>query len=222
MEQNNWKRTRINYLGLLGIVSLVSYTFAVLFSPLDYPGYDWISQAVSDLSASDAPSLLLWQRLSALYGVCALVSIMMVCVYIRGKLTRTIRHGIYTFAYMEWISSIGYTLFPLSSAGFSGTFNDIMRVYVVTALVVILSVVSLILIMIGGYRNRKYASLAVWATIALAFMFAGSVGAGAVPRAYFGIVERCSVFSTVSFNAVLGWYLFSGFWHEIDMKDARK
>ncbi|MFA6856863.1 MAG: DUF998 domain-containing protein [Treponema sp.] len=218
MDQKTWKRTRINYMGLLGIVSLVSYTVAVLFSPLDYPGYDWMSQAVSNLNSSNPPSLQMWQRLSALYGVCGLVSIMMVCVYIRGKLTKTIRHGIYTFAWMNWISSVGYTLFPLSESGYAGTFNDIMHVYVVTALVVILSIVSLLSIMAGGYRNKKYLSLAVWASVVLAFMFAGSVGAGAVPRAYFGIVERCSVFSAVAFNAVLGMYLYFGFWHETDRK----
>jgi hypothetical membrane protein len=218
MEQKDWKRTRINYMGLLGTVSLVSYTVAVLFSPLDYPGYDWMSQAVSDLSAADSPSLQMWQRLSALYGVCGLVSIMMVCVYIRGKLTRTIRHGIYTFAGLNWVSSVGYTIFPLSARGYAGTFNDIMHVYVVTVLVVVLSIVSLLLIMAGGYRTKKYLSLAVWASVALACMFAGAVGAGAVPRAYFGIVERCSVFSAVAFNAVLGIYLYLGFWHETDKK----
>lgn len=45
------KRTLINYLGLLGMVSLLSYTAAVIFSPLAYPDYHWLSQAVSDLSA---------------------------------------------------------------------------------------------------------------------------------------------------------------------------
>ena len=44
------KRTLINYLGLLGMVSLLSYTAAVIFSPLAYPDYHWLSQAVSDLS----------------------------------------------------------------------------------------------------------------------------------------------------------------------------
>ena len=49
------KRTLLNYCGLLGIVSLLSYTAAVVFSPLAYPGYNWMAQAVSDLSAADAP-----------------------------------------------------------------------------------------------------------------------------------------------------------------------
>jgi len=59
----NMKRDFINYCGLLGIVSFLSYTAAVVFSPLDYPGYNWMAQAVSDLSASNAPSLGLWNQL---------------------------------------------------------------------------------------------------------------------------------------------------------------
>lgn len=43
----------IQKLGLLGIVSFLSYTAAVVFAPLAYPGYDWLSQAVSDLSAAN-------------------------------------------------------------------------------------------------------------------------------------------------------------------------
>lgn len=38
------KRTLLNYCGLLGIVSLLSYTAAVVFSPLAYPGYNWMAQ----------------------------------------------------------------------------------------------------------------------------------------------------------------------------------
>lgn len=37
------KRNFEQTLGLLGIVSLLSYTAAVVFSPLAFPGYDWIS-----------------------------------------------------------------------------------------------------------------------------------------------------------------------------------
>ena len=73
------KRTLINWLGLLGVVSLLSYTLAVVFAPLAYPGYKWMEQAVSDLSASNASSKMLWDQLSSLYGVCGMISIMMVC-----------------------------------------------------------------------------------------------------------------------------------------------
>lgn len=63
------KKTMLQKLGLLGLVSFLSYTAAVVFAPLAYPDYNWMAQAVSDLSAADAPSLALWNRLSALYSV---------------------------------------------------------------------------------------------------------------------------------------------------------
>lgn len=201
------KRTLMHWLGLLGIVSLISYTAAVVFAPLAYPGYDWMAQAVSDLSAVHAPSRELWNQLSSLYGVCGMISIMMVCVYIQGKLNKTLRIGIYLFAVMEWISSVGYTMFPLSEAGMPQGFQNVMHI-VVTVAVVLFSIISLIVIMIGGYKDNKYRSLAVWATLALLLMFAGAVGTNIVPKEYFGVPERFSVFAATGFNAVLGWYLF--------------
>ena len=60
-------RTLINWIGLLGVIALISYAAAVIFSPLDYPGYNWMKQAVSDLSAENSPSKMLWKQLAALY-----------------------------------------------------------------------------------------------------------------------------------------------------------
>lgn len=204
------KKSLVQWCGVLGIVSLLSYAAAVFFSPLAYPGYDWMAQAVSDLSAVSAPSRMLWTQLSSLYGVCGMISIMMVCVFIQGKLNKTLRIGIYLFAAMNWASNVGYTMFPLTEAGTPGTFQDIMHA-VVTALVVLLSISSLIAIMVGGFRDKRYRGIAIWATLALATMFIGAIGVGVVPKEYFGIAERFSTFSATAFNAVLGVYLFGGF-----------
>ncbi len=92
------KKTFLQKLGLLGIVSLLSYTAAVVFSPLAYPGYDWMAQAVSDLSAADAPSLARWNRLSAFYNVCEVVCATVVCIGIQGQKTRLLRTGVYLLA----------------------------------------------------------------------------------------------------------------------------
>lgn len=205
------KKTLIYWLGLLGVISLLSYTAAVVFSPLAYPGYDWMAQAVSDLMAENSPSKMLWNQLSSLYGVCGMVCVMMVCVFIQGKLNKSLRLGIYLFAVMYWVSSIGYEMFPLSDSGYAGTFQDIMHTYVVTVLVVLLSIISLIFIMVGGFRDKQFQSLAIWATVTLLLMFVGAIGVGVVPKEYFGIVERFSLFAATGFNAVLGIYLFKGF-----------
>ena len=204
------KKSLINWLGLLGIVSFASYTVAVVFSPLAYPDYNWLSQAVSDLSASNALSLMLWNQLSSLYGLCGIVCVMMVCVAVRGNLNKPTRYGIYIFAAMNWVSGVGYGMFPLSDSGYAGEFQDIIHGYVVTPAVVVLSIASLVLIMVGGYRKKRFISLAVWATVALICMFAGAIGVNIVSETYFGVFERFSVFAATGFNAVLGVYLFNG------------
>ena len=201
------KKTLVQKLGLLGIVSFLSYTAAVIFAPLAYPGYDWMRQAVSDLSASDAPSLALWNQLTAFYNVCEVVCATVVCIGIQGRKTKLLRTGVYLFAVMEWISAVGYRMFPLTSSGYAGAFRDVMHM-VITAVVVMLSIVSLVLIIISGVKNRTCRSYAVCAFIALMMMLVGAMGMKIVPEEYFGIVERFSVFAATGFNAVLGIHLF--------------
>ena len=93
------KKTMLQKLGLLGLVSFLSYTAAVVFAPLAYPDYNWMAQAVSDLSAADAPSLALWNRLSALYSVCEVVCVTAVCLGMQGRKSGLLRTGI-TFVFV--------------------------------------------------------------------------------------------------------------------------
>ena len=205
------KKTMIHWCGLLGIVSFLSYTVAVIFAPLAYPGYNWMRQAVSDLSAANAPSFVLWSQLSSLYGVAGIACMMMVCVAIKGKLNKPLRFGMYLFSLMFWVSTVGFSAFPLSESGIGGaTQQDTMHL-VVTGLVVMLSIASLCLIMVGGYRKKRFVSLAVCATIALTLMFIGAIGTGVAPPEYFGVFQRFSnLISANGFLATLGIYLFAG------------
>ena len=201
------KRDLVNYLGLLGVISFLSYAIAVIFSPIAYPGYNWLAQAVSDLSASDAPSLELWNKLSSLYNVCEITCITIVCVGIQGKKTKLLRSGIYIFAIMEWISAVGYRAFPLTESGYSGTFQDVMHL-VITGIVVMLSIISLVIIIIAGIKDKSCKSYSIFAGIVLGMMLVGAIGMKIVPQSYFGVVERFSVFGVTGFNAVLGLHLF--------------
>ncbi len=201
------KKSLLQKLGLLGVVSLLSYTAAVVFSPLAYPGYDWMSQAVSDLSAANAPSLALWNRLSSLYNVCEVLCATLVCVGIQGKKSKLLRVGIYTFVVMEWVSAVGFRMFPLSDSGYAGAFQDKMHL-IITALVVTLSIASLTVIIIAGARDKSCRSYGICAGIALGMMLVGALGMKFVPAEYFGIVERFSVFAATGFNAALGIHLF--------------
>ena len=206
------RKKMINWLCLSGMIGLIFYTLHAVVGAMYYPGYDWMSQAVSDLTATNAPSFIVANGLSSVYALFACLSCTLVCIVIQGEGNKILRLGVYFFTGMNWVSGIGYALFPLSDSGYAGTFQDIMHVYVITILVVVLSIVSLVLIIIGGLKNnKKYKSLAIWAAITLACMFVGPIGMSVAPKAYFGIVERFSVYSAVVFNAILGLYGFAFF-----------
>lgn len=204
------KKKLINLSGLTGVISLISYALAVIFAPLAYPGYNWMAQAVSDLSAEAAPSRLLWNQLAAAYNVCSPVCMMCVSIFVSDKKvsTKLFRLGIYLFAIMNWISAIGYRMFPLTDSGKEiSTFQEKMHI-VITIAVVLLSISSLTILIVAGFKKNGMKGIGIWASIALAMMLIGAIGKSAVSPDYFGIVERFSVFAAVGFNAVLGAYLF--------------
>lgn len=198
---------KLSRLGICGVLSLISYLAMVVFAPLAYPGYDSLSMAVSELSAQGAPSRELAAQLNSLFGPCAVVSVMAVCIAIAGCSSRRLRIGVYSFAAMEWLCTVGYQCFPWVSGESAVCFQNMMHL-AITALVVLLSIISLVLIAIGA---RGYiSSLGIWAIVCLATMLIGAIGSNALPQSVFGIFERMSTFSAVVFNAVLGWYLFTG------------
>lgn len=134
------------------------------------------------------------------------------CVTIKAHFNPVLRAGVYLFALMNWISAVGYAMFPLTQAGSPRQLQDVMHL-IVTAAVVLLSTASLTLIVYGGLRQKACPALGGWALAALGLMIAGAVGTGVVPRAYFGIPERFSVFASTGFTSVLGVFESRG-WEE--------
>lgn len=112
------------------------------------------------------------------------------------------------FTAMEWICNVGYNLFPWVSDAPISNPQDAMH-FVVTVLVVVLSLASLILIAIGA-KKEQIKSLRIWAIFCLAAMIIGPIGTSLLPKTVFGLFERFSTFSAVVFNAVLGIYLIKG------------
>ena len=199
---------KLSRLGICGIISLLSYAASVFISPLAYPGYNWMSMAVSELSAVGAPSRDLAGQLSSLFGPCGIVCIMAVCVAAANFESKKLRVGIYLFAAMEWVCNVGYQLFPWCADANGFSLQNTMHI-VVTVAVVVLSIVSLLVIAVGA-RKGEQRSIGVWAVICFVAMMAGAIGTNILPKGIFGIAERFSTFSVVVFNAVLGYYLFRG------------
>ncbi|MBP3800046.1 MAG: DUF998 domain-containing protein [Bacilli bacterium] len=202
------KRKIINWLCLTGILSLIFYILHDVVGTLNYPGYNWTREAVSDLTATDSPVYGIAHSLSLVYGILSCLCSLLVCILVKKEEKKTLRLGVYLFTTMNFISAIGYSLFPLSSKGYDGSFQSFMHVYVITIAVVLLSIISLILISVGAFKSKKKL-LGTLSIVALLLMFFGAAGSGILPKSVFGIVERFSTYSAVVFTAILGIYGFN-------------
>ena len=202
----------INWLCLSGVISIVFYLLHDIIGAISYPGYNWMSQAVSDLTATDAPSFTVASGYVTVYKIFGCIASVLMCILINNQKSKALRIGVYLYAIMNFVSAIGYALFPLSSAGYDGSVQSFIHVYILTALVVLLSIVSLILIAVGSLKGKdKHKVLGVLAIVALLLMFIGAAGSANVPKEIFGIVERLSTYSAVIFTGILGIYGFKVF-----------
>ena len=200
-----------NWFGLLGAGSFLFYLLAVFLTPIAYPGYNAMGQAISDLSASNAPSRELWIQLTTISSPMGLASATLACLYVQNRLNKKLRAGVYVFAVLSWIDTIGYAVFPLTESGYAGAWQDIIHVFVLSPIAVILSITTFLLLMVGGYREHRYRSIAILSTVLLVCMLIGTVGLCVAPLGYGGLMERFAIFPGTGFSLILGLYMFFGF-----------
>ena len=189
-----------------GVISVVFYFLHDFIGAMHYPGYNWMSQACSDLTASDAVSYVVANSYCSIHKVFNVLCCVLICI-LALNVRKSLKVGLYLFTVMHLVSTIGYSLFPLSSSGYDGSVQSFMHVYVVTVLVVILSIAALIVIAVGSFKDKRKV-FGILALVALLFMFLGPVLMGSMPLQYFGIFERFSTYSAVIFTGVIGFQKF--------------
>jgi hypothetical membrane protein len=107
---------------------------------------------------------------------------------------------------MTVISFFGYTFFPLSEAGYAGTFQDKMHV-AVTVCVVVFTVISVMLFSIGFLKTKMDKYMGVISICTLTLLMMGSILLNIVPKAYFGLAERINVYSIVIYTGILSLWM---------------
>lgn len=133
----------------------------------------------------DRKKVKLANQLNALFGPCGLVSIMAVCAGAADCKSKVLKLGIYFFAAMEWACNVGYSLFPWVNGAPASNPRNAMHL-AVTVLVVVFSLVSLVLTVIGA-RMEQIKSLSIWAIVCLVAMLIGPMGTAFLPKAVFGL-----------------------------------
>ena len=198
----------IKTLSLFGITGAVFYFAHVIFGRLFYKGYNPFSQAISDLTADNSPSKKIASAFSFLYGLFTVIFSISFYIYFKDDINKIVTLGSLFFCVMTLVSFFGYMFFPLSQAGFAGTFKDKMHL-VVTALVVVFTIVSLILFSIGFLKTGNYKYLGIISICTFAALLIGVILINKLPKEYFGIAERVNVYSIVIFTGILSLWMFN-------------
>jgi len=197
----------IEIFSLFGVMGVIFYFLHVLLGTLFYEGYNPMAQAVSDLTASNSPSRNIAMLFSILYGVFTVIFSAYFFVYFKQKINRWVTFGAGFFCGMNIVSFLGYTFFPLSESGYAGTFQDKMHM-AVTVVVVLLTIVSLILFMIGFFRTRNIKYLGIVSLCAFLSLLMGAMLLNIFPKELFGAAERINVYSVVIYTGILSLWMY--------------
>jgi len=200
------KNKIVKLIPLPGILSVILYFLHVILGEMFYEGYNPLAQAISDLTASNSPSKNIARPFSMLYGICAVSFSIGFFAYIKNKINKVIAVSSFVFCVMNTISFLGYTFFPLSEAGYAGTFQDKMHV-TVTILVVLSTIVSLVLYSVGFLRTKEHKRLGVISIITLSILTAGAMSINIMPKEYFGLAERINVYSIIIYTGILSLWM---------------
>lgn len=204
------KRSLWQFLLLSGALSVVVYTLHVVIGGALWEGYSHIRQPVSDLTATGAPNALLLRTYTFLYGVLGVIFAFSLFMVLKHKGGKVLKIGVILLLVMEFSSFGGYTLFPLDISGEAGSVRNIMHI-IVTAVVVITTIVSAFLIGIGLKKNRGTSQLGVFVLICggvIVLSGAGTavIAAQGVPLT--GLLERINIFTLQLMVLVLSLRFF--------------
>ena len=75
----------INWLCLCGVLSIIFYLLHDIIGAINYPGYNWMSQAVSDLTAADAPSFVIASGFTKVYAILHCIALVLVCILVKDE-----------------------------------------------------------------------------------------------------------------------------------------
>lgn len=189
-----------------GIVASVVYVAANVFAALAYDGYSTVNQAVSELSAIDAPSRPLMVTFLLVFGVLSLAFAIGV-VWASGR-NRPLRVTGWALVVVGVVNMVA-VLFPMHMrevvAAGGDTWTDTAH-KIVTAVNVVPFVVAMgFSAWAFGKRFRLY-SLATLAAVTVFGIVAGSQGGGIAanePTPWHGVYERINIGGYLLWMAVL-------------------
>lgn len=193
-------RTLVRITCASGIASSLLYVAMNVIGPMQYPGYDPLSQSVSELSAIGAPSRPLWVTLGVLYNV--LVMTFGWGLWASAGRRQALRVvGMLLFA----TGAIGFAWPPMHIRGQGFSLTDTM--HIVFSMVWVLS--SLFVVGLGaaafgrGFRLYSIATIVAMLVLGSWTGMGGPRIAAGLPTPWLGLVQRLNIAAFMVWNVVL-------------------
>lgn len=175
-----------------GLLSSLLYLATDIFGALHYPGYNYASQAISEMSAIGAPTAELLAPFYTLYSI--LFASFGAGVWLaagRGRAFRVSAAFIIAVAAL----GIGWAIFPMNARGAERTLTDTMHLVMGAASTVLL-IGAIVSGAIGlGRRFRSYSTMTVLVMLGFGYLMSLDVPRVAKGQAtpYLGITERITM-----------------------------
>jgi hypothetical protein len=199
------------YLGLVGPIAVVLYLIHVVWGGLAWPGYNPITQTISELTGSTSPNAAALTMLTTAYGIGMVVAAVGIVLAMRQVgAPVTARIGSILLLVMTATSLIGYALFPLDPAGAVDSFQNLGH-YVVTGVVVLCTLGSVWLVGVGLVRTSTHRTLGLFSLVCASIITVfGGITPAAIAQGWpiAGLTERINIFTLLAWVCVLAVALF--------------
>jgi hypothetical membrane protein len=202
MDARDDQGPAVRALILCGLLSTLLYVIVDLVGALNYPGYDYAAQAISEMSAVGAPTADL---LAPIYRIWSLLFLAFAAGLWRHGRTRQPLRWTAGFLIAVAIVGVGFALFPMNPRSAEPTFSDTMHLLVAGITMLLLTGAILAGATALGPAFRRYSM----ATVAMMLLFFGlsmrdvpNLGTD-LPTPYLGLNERISMAAWLLWIAVL-------------------
>jgi hypothetical protein len=193
---------------LCGVLSSLLYVCLDVIAARHYPGYSYVNQSISELSAVGSPTRMFWLVAGTGYGL--LVLAFSAGIWLSG---RSMRHRL-TALFLAMYAVAGFAtglLFPMTPRGVEGTLRNFMHIpgTAVLVLCVLLAMGFGSTLLGSRFRYYTYATIAVLivAGVLTSSQAGGIVANQATP--WMGIEERVNVYAMMLWIAVLALSLLN-------------